>query len=207
MLLINVEWRKERWLGALGMKAFEKTITYFESPGEENTDMVLALAKKRAEELGIKDIVVASTRGYTGAKASEVFKGHNLVVVTHHTGFREPNQQELIEENRRVIETNGGRIYTGTHVFMNVERAIRNRFGTAYPVEIIAQTLRLFCEGMKVAVEIAAMAADAGLIPVDRDVISIAGTGRGADTAIVLRPANSSRIFDIIIREIIAKPR
>lgn len=189
------------------MKSLEKTITYFEKPGEENTDMVLALAKKRAEELGIRDIVVASTRGYTGAKASEIFKGYNLVVVTHHTGFREPGQQELTEENRRIIEANGGKIYTGTHVFMNVERAIRSKFGTAYPAEIMAQTLRLFCEGMKVAVEIAAMAADAGLIPVDREVISIAGTGRGADTAIVLQPANSSRIFDMVIKEIIAKPR
>lgn len=189
------------------MNALEKSIIYFESPGEENTDIVLALAKKRAEELGIKDIVIASTRGYTGVKASEIFRGYNLVVVTHHTGFREPGRQELTEENRRIIEANGGKIYTGTHVFMNVERAIRSKFGTAYPAEIMAQTLRLFCEGIKVAVEIAAMVADAGLIPVDREVISIAGTGRGADTAIVLHPANSSRIFDMVIKEIIAKPR
>ncbi|MGQ9690250.1 MAG: pyruvate kinase alpha/beta domain-containing protein [Thermoproteota archaeon] len=189
------------------MGSFEKPTVYFENPGEENTDIVLALAKSRAEELGIKDIVVASTRGHAGAKASEIFKGYNLVVVTHHTGFREPGHRELTEENRRTIEGNGGKILTGTHAFMNVERAIRNKFDTAYPTEIMAQTLRLFCEGMKVAVEIVAMAADAGLIPVDREVISIAGTGRGADTAIVVQPANSSRIFDMVIREIIAKPR
>lgn len=188
------------------MGSFERPTVYFENPGEENTDIILAFAKSRAEELGIKDIVVASTRGHTGAKASEIFKGYNLVVVTHHTGFREPGHQELTEENRRTIEGNGGKILTGTHVFTNVERAIRNKFDTAYPTEIMAQTLRLFCEGMKVAVEIVAMAADAGLIPVDRGVISIAGTGRGADTAIVVQPANSSRIFDMVIREIIAKP-
>ncbi|MBS7649608.1 hypothetical protein KEJ17_08220 [Candidatus Bathyarchaeota archaeon] len=189
------------------MDLSEKTIIYFSSPGEDNTDVVLSSAKKRAEELGVRDIIVASTRGVTGAKASEVFKGYNLVVVTHHTGFKEPGHQEFTEENRRIIEANGGKVYTGTHVFMNVERAIRSKFGTAYPAEIMAQTLRLFCEGMKVAVEIVAMAADAGLIPVDRDVISIAGTGRGVDTAIVVQPANSSRIFDIVIKEIIAKPR
>jgi len=34
---------------------------------------------------------------------------------------------------------------------------------------------------MKVAVEIALMATDAGLIPVDREVIATAGTGEGAD--------------------------
>lgn len=188
------------------MSMIEKTIVYFSTPGRINTETVLVLARKRAEELGIRSIVVASTTGETGVKASQLFKGFNLVVVTHHTGFKELGQQELTEENRRIIEANGAKVYTGTHVFMNVERAIRSRFDTAYPAEIMAQTLRLFCEGMKVAVEIAAMAADAGLIPVDRDVVSIAGTGRGADTAIVVQPANSSRIFDIIIKEIIAKP-
>lgn len=189
------------------MGSIEKTIVYFSNPGEENTEEVLMLAKKRAEELGIRDIVVASTRGFTGVKASEIFKGYNLVVVTHHAGFRGPGIQELTDENRRKIEENGGKIFTGTHIFAGVERAIRNKFNTAYPAEIMAQTLRLFCEGMKVAVEIVAMAADAGLIPVDREVISIAGTGRGADTAIVVQPANSSRIFDMVIKEIIAKPR
>lgn len=189
------------------MDSSEKVVTYFDSPGEENTKDVLRLSKKRADELGIKDLVVASTRGGTGVKASKLFKGYNVVVVTHHTGFRGPGIQELTEENRKIIEMNGGRILTGTHAFMNVERAIRNKFGTAYPTEIIAQTLRLFGEGMKVAVEIVAMAADAGLILADREVISIAGTGRGADTAIVVQPANSIRLFDLIIKEIIAKPR
>jgi hypothetical protein len=188
------------------MSMVEKKIVYFNTPGRNNTETVLALARRRAEELGIRSIVVASTTGETGVKASQMFKGFNLIVVTHHTGFKEPGKQELTEENRRIIEANGAKVYTGTHVFMNVERAIRSKFDTAYPAEIMAQTLRLFCEGMKVAVEIIAMAADAGLIPVDRDVVSIAGTGRGADTAIIVQPANSSRIFDMVIKEIIAKP-
>jgi len=185
----------------------EKTIMYLDNPGEENTDEVLRLSKERAEEIGIGDIIVASTRGETGVGASKLFKGFNVVVVTHHTGFRQPGVQELTQEKRRMIEENGGKIVTGTHVFMNVERAIRSKFGTAYPTEIVAQTLRLFGEGMKVAVEIVAMAADAGLIPADKDVLSIAGTGKGCDTAIVIQPANSSRIFDMTIKEIIAKPR
>jgi hypothetical protein len=51
------------------------------------------------------------------------------------------------------------------------------------------------------------MAADSGLIPIDEDVVAIAGTGRGADTALRIQPANSSRFFHLKIREIIAKPR
>ena len=185
----------------------EKSVTYFDQPGLDNTEEVLRRAKERADELGIRAIVVASTRGETGAKASVLFRGFNVVVVTHCTGFGEPGVQELTEENRQTIEKNGGRILTGTHALMNVERAIRTRFGTAYPTEIVAQTLRLFGEGMKVAVEIVTMAADAGLIPIDHEVLSIGGTDRGADTAIIVQPANSAKIFDMTIEEIVAKPR
>jgi hypothetical protein len=51
------------------------------------------------------------------------------------------------------------------------------------------------------------MAADAGLIPFDKNVVAVAGSGRGADTALLIKPANSSRFFDLEIKEVIAKPR
>lgn len=60
---------------------------------------------------------------------------------------------------------------------------------------------------MKVAVEITLMAADAGLIRTDQEAIAIAGTGKGADTALVLKPANAQTFFDLEIREILCKPR
>ena len=59
---------------------------------------------------------------------------------------------------------------------------------------------------MKVAVEVTLMAADAGVIPVDQAIVAIAGTGRGADTAIVIQPANTTNFLDLDIHEIIAKP-
>ena len=186
--------------------AFEKSIIYFAEPGEGNTDRTLEAAKTRAEELGIRDIVVASTRGGTGVKAVEVFKGYNVVVVTHSTGFREPGKQELEEAVAEKIRSGGGRILTTGHAFAGVSRAIRRKFDTVGPAEIVAQTLRLFGQGMKVCVECAAMASDAGLIPADKDIIAIAGSGRGADTAVVIKPANSSTLFDLVVREIIAKP-
>ena len=39
----------------------EGKIVYFDNPGEENTEEVLRIAKLRADELGIKTVVVAST--------------------------------------------------------------------------------------------------------------------------------------------------
>ena len=183
------------------------TATYFEKPGKENTQRTLDLAKRRAEKLGIKTILVASTRGDTGVRACETFRDYDVVVVTHSTGFKEPNYQELTDENRAAIEAAGGKILTCQHAFGGVGRAVRKKLGTYELEELIAYTLRLFGEGMKVAVEIALMVADAGLVRTDEPVIAIAGTGKGADTAVVLKPANAQDFFDLQVLEILCKPR
>lgn len=189
------------------MNSVKRKVTYFKEAGKQNTDALLKLVKEYVEEEGIRNIVVASTTGETGVKASEIFKGHNVVIVTHCFGFREPGKIELEEEHKREILANGAKIFTGIHALSSVERAIRKDFGTIQPLELIANTLRLMGEGTKVCVEITVMAADAGLIPVDRDAIVIAGTGRGADTALCIQPANTGRFFDLKIKEVIAKPR
>ena len=186
-----------------------KTV-YFSKGGIENTEETLKLAKERATELGIKDIIVASTRGYTAKKAVEVFPPgeYNLIVVTHCYGFREPNKNEFPEDLREELLKMGVKILTTSHALSGtVERAIRKQLGTWMPVEIIANTLRIFCEGMKVVVEIALMAADAGLITTDKEIIAIGGTGRGADTAVVLKPEYTFKFFDMKIKEIICMPR
>jgi hypothetical protein len=180
--------------------------TYFTRPGQDNTARALQIAKARADELGIRSVVVASTRGETGVRASEVFKGYNLVVVTHSTGFKEPNSQELTEENRNAIEASGGRILTCQHAFGGVGRAVRKKLQTYELEEIIAFTLRIFGEGMKVVCEITVMAADAGLIRANEPAIAIAGTGRGADTVVVVNPANAQTFFDMRIMEVLCKP-
>jgi len=185
----------------------EKTILYFDEVGEKNTEATLRAAKRRAEELGIRNIVVASTRGETGLKAAELFKGFNVVVVTHSTGFREPGKQEVPEEMMARIRAAGGKILTTGHAFAGVSRAINKKFNTLGPAELVANVLRLFGQGMKVCVECTYMAADSGMIPMDKDIIAVAGSGRGADTAVVVKPAHLNDMFDLCVKEIIAKPR
>jgi hypothetical protein len=184
----------------------KKSILYFYEPGEADTSETLKAAKARADELGIRDIVVSSTTGKTGLEASKVFEGYNLFVVTHITGYKEPGVQELSDEIAGKIEANGGRILTATHALSGVTMAIQKKFDTMYPVGIIAQTLRLFGQGMKVVVEVAAMAVDAGLIQGGEDVVVVAGSHRGADTAVVIKPANARNLFDMVVKEIIVKP-
>lgn len=180
---------------------------YFSEPGSANTEKTLEIAKRRAEQLGIRTVVVASTSGETGVRAVRAFTGYKVVVVSHSTGFKAPDVQELTSQNRAAILEKGGLIVTGTHAFGGVGRAVRRRFNTYQVDEIIAQTLRVFGQGTKVACEIALMAADAGLIKTDEEVISIGGTGSGADTALVINPAHTHDFFELKVKEVLCKPR
>ena len=180
---------------------------YFPKSGSENTEETLALAKRRAEELGIRTIVVASTSGETGVKAVNTFTNYKVVIVTHSAGLQAPDVQELRPQHKEEIVEKGGVILTATHAFGGVGRAIRRKFNTYQVDEIIAQTLRVFGQGTKVACEIALMAADAGLIRTDEEIISIGGTGKGADTALVLRPAHTHDFFELSVKEVLCKPR
>ncbi len=180
---------------------------YFLESGSANTEKTLEIAKKRAEELGIKTIVVASTSGETGLKAVKAFANYKVVVVTHTTGLQAPDVQELTPQNRAKILENGGLILTATHAFGGVGRAVRRRFNTYQVDEIIAHTLRVFGQGTKVACEIALMAADAGLIRTDEEIISIGGTAKGADTALVVKPAHTHDFFELKVKEVLCKPR
>jgi hypothetical protein len=185
---------------------------YFAKAGSQNTERSLEIARQRADELGIRTVLVASTTGKTGAQAVRVFAdwmGHadrQLVVVSHSTGFREPNTQELTAENRADTEAAGATILTAQHAFGGVGRAVRKKLGTYQLDEIIAFTLRTFGQGLKVCAEIALMAADAGLARVGEPTIVIAGTGRGADTVVVLRPANAQTFFDLRFLEVLCMP-
>jgi uncharacterized protein len=188
------------------MPEITASCAYFAQAGPANTARALELARARAGQLSIRQMLVASTSGSTGALAAQVFQGLDVIVVSHSSGFAGPNIQELTAENRAAIEAAGARILTCQHAFGGVGRAVRKKLGTYELEEIIAFTLRTFGEGMKVAAEIALMAADAGLVRAGEPTISIAGTGRGADTAVVLRPANAQAFFDLRFLEILCMP-
>jgi len=182
---------------------------YFEKSGEANTAKTLEAAYRRARELGISQIVVASTYGETARQALELFKnsGIKVVVVTISLGFQEEGWV-MEGKVRQELEEKGACILTTLHALGDdVSSAFTTKFGGHAPNEIVADTLRIFSQGMKVCVEIVLMAADAGAIDVNRDVIAIAGTERGADTAVVIKPAHPRKFLDLRVREVLAKPR
>ncbi len=185
------------------MATIQRDITYFSPPGPNNTAKVLTLAKERADLLRLRSVIVATTTGETGLAAARLFKGYNLVVVTHSEGYRQPNTQEVPSDILQAIGDEGATVLTCQHAFGGVGRAVRIKLGTYQLDEIVAYTLRLLGEGLKVTVETTLMAADAGLVHTGEEVIAIGGTGRGADTAAVVRAANAMRFFDLEVVEIV----
>jgi hypothetical protein len=202
--------KREIARGAILMEEPASEITascvYFTETGPVNTARTLELARARAEALGIRRILVATTSGATGVQAVQSLQGMDILIVSHSTGFGEPDTQELTPENRATIENAGVQILTCQHAFGGVGRAVRKKLNTYQVDEIMAFTLRTFCEGIKVTAEMAMMAADAGLVRTDEPVIAIAGTASGADTAVVLKPANAQGFFDLRFLGIICMP-
>lgn len=193
------------------MNVKEEKIVYFEKPGKQNTEQTLKLALERATNLGLNYLVVASSSGETAKKALQLIKesGSNikLVVVTYHRGFYEEGVDSMDSEIEEFLRREGVAIVRQSHILSGIERSISRKLGGASRVEAIAEALRsLFGHGLKVCVEITVMAADSGAIPIE-EVVAVGGRSKGADTAVVVRPAHMNNFFDMQIKEIICIPR
>lgn len=181
--------------------------SYFAETGAGNTSKTLELVRQYIAGNQVNHIIVATTSGKSAVAACQVLSPANLVIVTHSSGFASPNTQELTEENRLKIQDYHARLVTAAHAFGGIGRAVRRKFATFQVDEIIANVLRTFSEGVKVACEITLMAADAGCVASGEEVVAVAGTGGGLDTAVIIRAATSQDYFDLRVLELICKPR
>ena len=187
----------------------KREVHYFEEFGSQNTNETIKAAKKAALNLVLKYVVVASGSGSTGVKVAEEFKdsGIKVVVVTEYAG-----SVEFTEEHRKKIEKLNATTVTSMHAFLSPAESLSKLYANHCSENtIIKDLLRRFSQGTKVATEIVVMATDAGAIPAGEDVVAIAGTSEGADTAIVIKSCHAESFFDkekgIEFREIIALPR
>ena len=178
----------------------ERTITYFDTLNPENTEVTFRLACERARELEIRNIVIASTTGATARKAMEYFKDDvRLIVVPHQWDFHRdvnPFPPELI----RTLQEAGHVVHFGTMLFHT-----NDLYESTTPT-LMANLLRCFCQGFKVCFEIVLMATDAGYVRNGEKIIAIAGTGRGADTSLVIHAASSQNMKKLRVNEILCKP-
>ncbi|MFX1374336.1 MAG: hypothetical protein ACFFA0_00850 [Promethearchaeota archaeon] len=186
-------------------------VKYFEKPGPYNTNKALEIAKKYADQFGIQDIIIASTTGSTASKSLEFFnpKKYNIVIITHSYYFGGlKDRQEFSENLMENLRKQGLKVFSGTHAMAGIERSMRKSLNQWLPIEILAKYLRTnFSQGIKVCMEIACMAADAGLInDLEKDIICLGGTGRGADTVCLIKSMPTSFFDQLRVKAILAKP-
>ena len=188
----------------------KKTIAYLEKPGPAECARCLAAAAARCAELKLKHAVVATTSGRTALELARALRkagSRARVVGVGYAANYAAMWGRLEPRHVRPAEKLGAVFATGGHAFGGVNSAIGDKFETLTPNKLIAQAYYTIGHGFKVAVEVAVMAADQGLLPAGREVLALGGAGKGADTALVLTPACSGKFFDLHIHEVVCMPR
>ena len=181
----------------------------YETAGEVNTDATLNLALDTARDRGL-DLVLASSTGQTAKRLVALAQEKNfptrLVVVRHVYGMEEPGVNDMPEETARFLREKGVTLVTAAHALSGAERGISKKFGGVSPVEIMAATLRMFGQGVKVCTEIAIMALDCGAVTYGKPVVAVGGSAVGSDAACVITPNYSANVLATQIHEILCKP-
>ncbi len=197
-------------------ESYSASTLYFRYCGKINTMPLLQAVKKRAVELGVGQVVVASETGRSALLALEALSGTpvRLVVVTHPPattwgprgdipiGLQRPEYAAAREK----LQAAGVPIVQGTRPLAPFSRSLGWREPT--PEMVIDRTMELFGAGTKIAIEVSAMATDAGAIPEGSEVIACAGTYKGLDTALVVRATYTAEFYTHFeLSEVVARPR
>ncbi len=182
------------------MHMMEFSTKYFEKAGEHNTDTTLQLAVETAKKRNINTIVIASRTGKTAMNLVHRIQGQNIrvVVITPQFGWHDTHEFNLALIPQ--LRDQGHSFHTGSMPFH------MGKLHGGGEAEAMANALRIFGHGTQVCVEIALMAVDGGHIKTGEKCICIAGTRKGADTAIVATPSSTLRFKDFMVHEHICRP-
>jgi len=186
----------------------KRMVHFFEAPGEENTNEVIKAVVDRAKEGDVEAVIVASISGKTCVKVAAQLKKSGLkikvVCVSGSPSWEKYPEYEfplIKEEVRKKVDV------LGIQVIDWVEEPFKpitfRNWWERKTIEVLRPESDLFwmtliCvggHGFRTAVEVVFMAVEAKLINEGEEVISIAGTDAGADTAIVMK---ASRFEDAV---------
>lgn len=177
----------------------------------------MRVAIQRALEVEASALIVASETGRSALKVANLLRDLDtrlrFVVVTHPpdktwgprgeipVGLRHPRNIKAL----RCLESLGAVIVQSTRPLAPPSRSL----GWDYPLPemVIDRVLGVFGQGVKIAVEASLMATDAGAVDRGEIVVSLGGTFKGLDAAIVAKTTYSYyflREYELL--EIIAKP-
>ena len=189
-------------------KGVDRSIFYFDEKGPLNTEKTLEIALEHAWELGIGTIVVASSTGKTALKLHGMAENRvKIVAVTYNAGSRFRSEVEEFNRNCNLLFEKGIAVVRGLHALSGPEKAFSDKYKTIFlPLNIVADTLRMFSQGVKVCVEITIMAAEHGFVTTDEEVVAVGGSGHGADTALVMKPVFAADMFKARIKALLCIP-
>jgi hypothetical protein len=196
-------------------KMTKRQVYYFHEPGEENTQWVIEAVSKRLEAGGISKVIIASTSGKTAVEFVHSLKGKAELICVSEAPYRREWGERwpcLKQTFRRELEKLGVAIIDRAPYVLHSSVLEAARWPNTSSERLVKETLYTFGQGMKVAVEIVLTAVSCGYVTPYEDVISVGGSSKGADTAIILRATYPASLFDkdpakrLEIREIIAMP-
>ena len=199
----------------------ERRVKFFDKPGCSNTDATLeAVSAYLAEQTEAAPVIVASLSGRTAMKARNVIVDAAIPIfcVTSPPCWRNlPDSPYPLMSDQTRRELQDAKVSIVDSVPSSLSDTIEfsyARYGYRSPTWIFVEALlAIGGYGLKTAVECVFMATDGGHVVPFREVISIAGTDRGADTAMVGRSTFSSTVFSrhpqkrFVVHEILAMPR
>ncbi len=194
----------------------KREVYYFNKPGEQNTDLVVEAVVRRLEAGGITKVIVATTSGETGVKFARSLRGKAELVCVSEAPYRHEAWGEkwpcLQEGYKEELKKLGAVVVDQAPYVFHSSVLESSLWGSLSPEQLVKETLYSFGQGLKVAVEVALIAVSCGYVTPYEDVIGVGGSGKGADTAIVLRATYPATMFTkeankrLEIKEILAMP-
>ncbi len=190
---------------------------------------VIQIARERAEKFGVRNVVVATNTGASAEHVLDVFGAGYVIIaagnpasahergLVHHLGISDETKRRLEQKGIRVAfqdQSFAQKHYdhSGASRCGTAELDARMRAPDGFPVlTVVCNVLDWFGDGVRVCIEIAALAADAGVLPTDADCIAIARPGPMSNcphAAVVLRPARTDDLFrgSLRVKDIVLVP-
>jgi len=190
-------------------------VYYFQSPGKENTDLVVEAVTKAVERGGIRDLVVSSTSGATALTFARALRDEARIICVSESAYRKEWGWEypcMDQKNKEELEGLGAIVLDKVPYLLHSSVYESSKYAFPSPENTFRETLYAFGQGMKVAVEVVLTAVACGVLEPYKYVIGVGGSEAGADTAAIIRSTYPATVFSqekmkrLEIREILAMP-
>jgi len=193
-------------------------VFFFDHPGPQNTEKVLQAVGERLKRGDLNKILVASESGRLALQIKQAFPNKEVICVTYNQHTRLKYKKPALMKEK--LKEKGVTIVDKIEEPLTRPLTFRN-WWEGKTIEMKGEEADLFwmtliCvggHGFRTCVEIVFMAVEAGVVNEGEKVIGMAGTGWGADAAIVMK---GSRFEDAVgerpekrfkIEEILAMPK